>query len=126
MPVSRMALVIVPVPGPISSTGKPDLMSTTLAMRFAMGALVGHTEPTVCGFFNHAFKKPIPSLNVPLMRGAGLFVMQRSFVSVGHQMREKPDLDKSNAKIAELFGEPVKELFHTGEKAAGLRAVFLR
>ena len=40
---------MTPVPGPTSSTGRPDSGSTTEAMRRAVIELVGTIEPTVFG-----------------------------------------------------------------------------
>src|SRR5690606_9451032 len=49
IPVANIAFVMTPVPGPSSSTGRPERISITDAIRRAVKLLVGTIEPTARG-----------------------------------------------------------------------------
>ena len=54
---------MTPVPGPISSTGRPDATSITEAIRRAVTELVGTIEPTAFGLSIQPLKKRSSSSN---------------------------------------------------------------
>ncbi len=131
-----MALVITPVPGPSSRTGRPDFVSMTLAMRRAVMELVGNIAPTAFGPSIQPLKKRISSSNLaasflpscPAILHCSHCRYQTSLCRIGvfrqGDIKESVKKGSQTAPFSSLT-YTFEKLLHPGEEACRFRTVLL-